>query len=92
MIVSARKPVVERGGRKPASESAWAIAVAAQPASVNAWTRLSDLRIGTQLAQLAHRSNHGPLGGASADPLDTHLHALAVPLDIYHDPFNEPFE
>src|SRR6266566_4846333 len=38
VIVCARKPVLEREGRKPASVNAWAIAVAAQPSSVNAWT------------------------------------------------------
>jgi hypothetical protein len=80
--------VLEREGRKPASESAWAIAVAAQPASVNAWTRLPDLRIGTQLAQRANWSDHDPRSQASSNPLDAHLHTLAVPLYIHNNPFD----
>src|SRR2546421_12981536 len=72
VIVCARKLVLEREGRKPASFNAWAIAVAAQPASVNSCTGLPDLRIGTQLAQLANRSDHNPLGVTSSNPLDTY--------------------
>jgi hypothetical protein len=64
------------------------MAVAAQPASVNAWTRLPDLRIRTQLAQLANRPNHDPLSVASTDPLDAHQDALTVPLYVHYDPFD----
>jgi len=64
------------------------MAVAAQPASVNAWTGLPDLRIRTQLAQLANRTNHDPLSISSTDPLDAHQDALAVPLYIHHDSFD----
>src|SRR6266851_273928 len=50
---------------------------------------LADLRIGTQLAQLANRSNHNPLSVASSDPLDTHPDPLAAPLHVDHDPFDD---
>ena len=53
--------------------------------------QLADLRIRTQLAQLANRSNHDALGVASAEPLDAHLDPLAAALHIHHDPFDEPF-
>src|SRR2546421_5043980 len=85
VIVCARKLVLEREGRKPASFNAWAIAVAAQPASVNSCTGLPDLRIGTQLAQLANRSDHNPLGVTSSNPLDMYPDPLAVSLDIHDD-------
>src|SRR6266566_3252322 len=51
--------------------------------------QLADLWIGAQVTQLANRSDHDPLGGASADPLDTHLHTLAVALHIYDDSLND---
>ncbi len=35
---------------------------------------MTDLRIGTQLAQLANWSDHDSLGVASADPLNTYIH------------------
>ena len=50
--------------------------------------QLADLRIRTQLAQLANRSNHDALGVASAEPLDAHLDPLAAALHIHDDPFD----
>ena len=44
---------------------------------------LADLRIGTQITQLANRSNHDTLGEPSANPLDTHLHTLAAALHVH---------
>jgi len=49
---------------------------------------LAELRIGTQLTQLAHRSNHDALSRACADPLDAHFDPLATALHIYDDPFD----
>ena len=50
--------------------------------------QLADLRIRTQLTQLAHRSNHDALGVASPDPLDTYLHALAAALHVHDNSFD----
>src|SRR5260221_7236914 len=49
---------------------------------------VADLWIGTQLAQLANRSDHNTLGVAPSNPLDAHLHTLAVPLYVHNDPFD----
>src|SRR6266700_2429800 len=46
---------------------------------------VADLWIGTQFAQLANRSDHDPLGMASADPLNTHVHPFAAALHINDD-------
>src|SRR6266566_2776118 len=49
---------------------------------------LADLRIGAQVTQLANRSNYNTLGGASPNPLDTHLDALAAAFYINDDPLD----
>src|SRR5260370_34402891 len=53
---------------------------------------VADLRIGTQLAQLAHRPDHNTLGVTATDPLDTHIYTLTAALHVHDDPFNAPFE
>src|SRR5262249_560280 len=50
---------------------------------------VADLRIGTQIAQLANGSDHDPLGVTSADPLDTHADAFAAALHIHNDPLDD---
>ena len=60
------------------------------PASIGQHLDLvADLRIGTQLAQLANRSDHDPLGVVSADPLNTHVHPFAATLHVYDDPLDQ---
>ncbi len=49
---------------------------------------VADLRIGTQFTQFANRSNHDPLGVASADPLNTHMHPFEAFLHVYDDPLD----
>src|SRR5215470_2863547 len=53
------------------------------PASLSQHLDLvADLRIGTQIAQLANWSDHDPLGVASADPLNTHVHPFEAFLHV----------